>query len=83
MEGKTELEILAGEKHHRLSVSENLGVENPLTFVKYVLQTMMKSIHLSLHLHTASQFYDCFKEGSVFPARLGCLSSDAEAIKDG
>ena len=54
-----------------------LGVEIHLTFVKHMLQTMVKSIHLSLHPHTASQFYHCFKEGSVFPVRLGCPNSEA------
>ena len=46
--------------------------------MKHVLQTMMKAIHLSLDFYTASQFYHCFKEGSVFPVRLGCLNSEAK-----
>ena len=70
---------------HRLSLSL-LRVENPLTFVKYMLQTIMKSIHLFLHSHATSQFHNCFREGSAFPVRLGCLNSETshrERVKIG
>lgn len=70
---KPEISI-TGEEQQLLSLSENLGVENPLAFVKYMLQTMVRSIHLLLTTSHRNTVYHCF---------LGrkCISCTSELSK--